>query len=186
MIVRQELVAGTFERVLVSPFGAVASTASMLWFPFFLSMFSGLVMLVFAGLVFGLPVHWSTAWQAIPIALLGTLAFSSFGLLFAAATVAFKQATGTAWVIAGISLVAGIYFPVALLPDWIRWVSDVQPFTPAVDLLRHALVDYPLDDPAWLDLARVAGFALVLVPLSLWLLGVAIRFGQRRGTIAEY
>ncbi len=45
------------------------------------------------------------------------------------------------------SLVAGLYFPVALLPQWIRWASDVQPLAPATELLRWALVGQPLTDP---------------------------------------
>jgi ABC-2 type transport system permease protein len=186
LLVRQELVAGTFERLLVSPFGAVPSITAMLLFPFIFSLVSGIVMLVLAGVVFGLPVHWSTAWLAVPVAAIGAFAFAAFGLLFAAATVAFKQATGTNWVIAGISLVAGLYFPVALLPGWIRWLSEVQPFTPSVELLRHELVNYPLADPAWLDLARILGFAVVLFPLALWLLSVAVRRSQSKGTIVEY
>jgi ABC-2 type transport system permease protein len=186
LIVRQELVAGTFERLLISPFGAVPGITAMMLFPFVFSMLSGVVMLIFGGVVFGLPVEWDTAWLAIPVATLGALAFGAFGVLFAALTIAFKQATGTAWVIAGISLIAGLYFPVELLPGWIQWTSDIQPFSATVELLRHVLIGYPLSDPAWLEVVRIAGFVVVLFPLALWLLTVAVRFSQQRGTIVEY
>ena len=106
----------------------------------------GLLMLVFAAAVFGLPVEWSTAPLALPAFVLGALAFAPFGVLLVAAVVVWKQATGAAWIMAGITLLAGFYFPVALLPDWIEWTSDVQPFTPAVDLLRHLLIGIPLEE----------------------------------------
>jgi ABC-2 type transport system permease protein len=89
-------------------------------------------------------------------------------------------------VVAGISLLAGIYFPVELLPGWIRWASDVQPFTPAVDLLRHLLVDTPLGDGAGLDLLKLILFAAILMPLSVTALQAAVRRSRRLGTIIEY
>ena len=58
---RQELVAGTFERLVVSPFGAVAGVLSMLIFPFAYAMVHGIVTLLLAGLIFGLPLEWPSA-----------------------------------------------------------------------------------------------------------------------------
>jgi ABC-2 type transport system permease protein len=184
--VRTELVAGTFERLAVSPFGAVRALAASILFPFAYSLVMSIVMLVFAATVFDLPVEWSTVPLAVPAFVLGAVAFAPFGLLLVAAVAVWKQATGVAWIMAGITLLAGFYFPVELLPDWIEWTSKVQPFTPAVDLLRHLLIGIPLDDPAWSDVLRLAGFAAVLLPLSGWLLVIAIRTGRRRGTMLEY
>ena len=73
-----------------------------------------------------------------------------------------------------------------MLPDWIEWTSDVQPFTPAVDLLRHLLIGIPLEDSAWSDVLRMAGFAAVLLPLSALALVAAIKTSRKRGTILEY
>ena len=111
--------------------------------------------------------------------MLGALAFAPFGLLLVAAVVVWKQATGAAWVMAGITLLAGFYFPVALLPDWIEWTSHVQPFTPAVDLLRHLLIGIPLADSAWSDVLKLAGFAAVLLPLSALGLVAAIKASRQ-------
>lgn len=184
---RQELVAGTFERIVLSPFGPVGAVISMLVFPFLLTLVMAAAMLVFASLAFGAPVHWGTAPAAIPVACLASLAFAPFGLGFLAAILVVKQAVaGATWVVAGISLIAGLYFPIALLPDWIEWTSNVQPFTPAVDLMRHLLVGTPLSYSAWLDVLKIVGFAAVLFPISAWLVARAVRASRRRGTIIEY
>jgi hypothetical protein len=104
-----ELVAGTFERLLVSPFGPVAGLCSMLLFPFVYSLGTAVVMLAFAQVVFGLPVEWSSAPLAVPVAVLGTVAFSCFGVALLGAVLVAKQAiAGTNWIIALISLVAGL------------------------------------------------------------------------------
>ena len=184
---RAELQTGTFERLVVSPFGPVRSIASLLIFPLLLATVTGIMSLLFASLVFGLDVRWATAPLAIPVGLLGAAAFAPFGLAMAALVVVFKQTNaGATFVITGISLLAGIYFPVELLPGWIQWASEVQPFTPAIDLLRNVLVGTPLRDPAALQLVKLAGFALVTAPLATMLLHAAVRRSRRRGTIIEY
>jgi ABC-2 type transport system permease protein len=184
---RQELVAGTFERIVVSPAGPMTALAGMMIFPFLYTMLLALAMVVFAALVFGLEVHWSTLPLVVPVGTLGALAFAPFGTMLLALVLIFKQAIGgTTWIVAGISLVAGLYFPVSLLPGWIEWASEVQPFTPAVDLLRHLLVDTPLKDPAWLDALKLVGFAAALLPVSAWCLSKALERSRKTGTIIEY
>lgn len=184
---RNELVAGTFERMLLSPFGPVASVLSMMIFPFLFSLFSAVLLLTIATIVFGVPVHWDTAALAIPVAVLGTGTFAAFAMLFAATTVVFKRAVGgVGLVMTIISLTSGLYFPIALLPGYIRWISDVQPFTPAVNLLRNTLVGTPLVNEAWLEVAKMLLFLAVMLPLGVWALHGAIRVGQKRGTIIEY
>ncbi len=186
-LVRQELVAGTFERIALSPFGPVGGLLGMLIFPFCFALFTALIMLAFAGLAFGLQVQWSTAPLAIPLGALGALSFLPFGVLLLAITLVAKQAlSGTTWIIAGISLIAGLYFPVTLLPDWIQWASDVQPFTPATELLRNVLVDTPLTESAAIGVAKMIGFTVVLLPLSMVVLRYALAVGRRRGTIIEF
>jgi ABC-2 type transport system permease protein len=182
-----ELVAGTFERILLSPFGGVAAVLSMMILPFCMSFFSALITLFFATVVFGLQIHWETAGLAIPIAILGTGAFTAFGLIFACSAILFKQVVGGAGLmLTGIALVSGLYFPIALLPEWLKWFSNVQPFTPTVELLRHQLVQTPVTGSVLGDLAKIIGFVVVFLPISVLLLSRAMRLGQRRGTIIEY
>jgi ABC-2 type transport system permease protein len=184
--VRQELVAGTFERFLVSPFGAVGGAVALLAFPLLLALVMGAFTIAIAGAFFGLPVEWSTAPLAVPVALLGAAAFIPFALAFVAAVVAFKYSlSGTQFVVAAMAIVGGLYFPVTLLPDWVEPLSQVQPFTPATDLLRHLIGGTPLDDP-WLAALKLVAFFVVLTPLAVRLLVMAVERGRSRGTILEY
>lgn len=187
MLVRQELVAGTFERIVLSPFGPVGAIMAMLLFPFVLAMVAGFLTLLVGVLAFGVDLNGPRALLGVPVACLGALAFAPFGMLTAAMVLMIKQATmGVALILAAISLLSGLYFPVDLLPDWLRWGADAQPFTPTVELMRHLLVDAPLRDPVSVQLAKLAGFTVGTLPLSLWVLFWSIRFTRRRGTIIEY
>ncbi len=185
-LVRMELLAGTFERLLISPLGPVASAISMAAFPIaFSTVFAGL-MLSLAAAFFGVPVHVSGIPLALVVTALSGMAFAAIGLLFVGALLAYKSAMGAVWVVSALGLLGGIYFPVTLFPGWIRWASDVQPLTPAVDLLRHFLVGTTSMQPIWLDLVKLVGFAVLLMPISAMVLWRAIEISRRRGTLMEY
>lgn len=186
-LVRQELVAGTLDRLVLSPFGAVRSIVAMTLFPLaYASVFAALS-LVLACAVFGLQLHWSTVPLSIPMMGLTLLTFLPFGLVFAAITIVVKQENvGTNWVVAILALIGGLYFPIALLPHWLQVAGTLQPFTAATDVLRHLLVGSPLSQPIGASLLKLSIFAAVLMPLSILVLSAAVRLGQRRATIIEY
>ncbi len=184
--VRQELVSGTIERFLVSAHGPVNGIFGAMLFPLVNALFSGVLMLVLATVLFGLPLE-ATAPLAIPIAILGTIAFMPFALFLVAMVMAFKQVSSASqFIVAAVAIVGGLYFPIAVLPSWIRWMSEVQPFTPATDLLRHLLVGTPLVHPFVIEMLKLVFFSLILFPVAIAILRKAIRYGQRTGTIAEY
>jgi ABC-2 type transport system permease protein len=184
---RQELLTGTFERMVLSPFGPVRSVLSLMLFPLLLALVTAVFTISFSGIVFGLGLRWDTAALAIPVALLGALAFAPLGLLMASALVVLKQTrAGGTLVVTLLTVVSGIYFPVLLLPGWIRWLSDVQPFTPAVDLLRNVLVGTPLRESAALSVVKLVAFPGVLLPLAVVAMNAAVKLARTRGTIIEY
>jgi ABC-2 type transport system permease protein len=186
-LLRQELIAGTFDRLLLSPFGAIRSVLAMSLFPMVFSFVLAALTLGMGCVLFGMHLHWATVPLSIPVMGLALLAFLPFGVLFAAMTVLFKQGSvGTSWVIALLSIVGGLYFPVSLLPQWVQTTAELQPFTAATDVLRHLLVNSSLGGPPGPSLLKLAGFAAVLLPTSIFALAAAIRIGQRRGTIIEY
>jgi ABC-2 type transport system permease protein len=186
MRVRQELVAGTFERVLLSPFGPVAAVCAAVVFPLVLSLVEGVLTVAFAAVVFGMPIKASAA-LAVPTALIAAFSFVPSALFAASAVIVAKQAqSGVGFAVTGISLISGVFFPVALLPSWIQWTTHVQPFTPTLALLRHLIAGTPMIGTAGVALLKLFVFIAVLTPVALLLLRSAIRVGQRRGTIIEY
>ena len=184
---RTELVSGTFERLYHTPLGAMRATFSALVFPFVQSLVVAVIMLAFAASVFGMDLRWGTLILAPPLFVLGATAFLPFGVLLLAATLVFKQAaSATTWIVALISLVSGLYVPLHVLPDWMQTVSDLQPFTPAVELLRNVIVGHDLRHPVLAELAKLFGFAIVALPVSLMVMHLAIGRARRTGTITEY
>ena len=144
------------------------------------------VQLLVAVALFGLSITWATAPLAIPIAIAGALAFAPFALVFAAVTLAFKQAPGQGAALALVALASGMYFPVALLPWWLHWISEIQPLTPTLALLRHVLLGFPVPGSAAAAAAKIVGFMIIGIPIGLSLVSLAGRHSRKRGTIVEY
>jgi ABC-type multidrug transport system permease subunit len=183
---REELLTGTFERLALSPLGASACLLATLAFPLAIGMASGAVILALAGTVFGLGLAWPSALLAPGVAILTALALAPFGALLLAAGMLAKQASaGSGWIVAGLALLGGVYFPPDLLPDWINWGAEVQPVTPALDLLRHVLTGSDIGAPLP-AVAKLAAFALIGLPLAAGMLGAAVSRARRRGTLLEY
>jgi ABC-2 type transport system permease protein len=180
-------VAGTFERIVVSPFGPVRAVAAMLAFPLAQSLVVAGWTVAFAAAIFGLPISWPDILLSPFAAILGGLAFAPFGLLALAALLVFKQTLSVVGiVITGLSIFAGAYFPVGLLPGWMQWVSEVQPFTPALELLRHLVIATPSESSPWTAVAKLVAFTVVLLPISLAAMRGAVAHSRRYGTITEY
>ena len=74
----------------------------------------------------------------------------------------------------------------SLLPSWLRWISEVQPFTPTVDLMRHVLIGFPLAESPEVALAKIAAFIVIGIPIGARLVSRASLHGRKRGTILEY
>jgi ABC-2 type transport system permease protein len=185
-IVRMELMAGNFERILISPIGPVWGVVCVAAFPICYATGIAGVMLALAAAVFGVPIHVGEIVPALGVGILGAVSLGCIGLLFVGALIAFKSAMGATFVVAGLSLLGGAYFPLRLFPGWIRWTSEVQPFTPTVDLLRHLLIGTPTIESAWLEVGKLVGFTVVLLPISVGILWLAVHWSRRRGTIMEY
>jgi ABC-2 type transport system permease protein len=184
---RTELLTGTFERMVVSPYGPLGSIVALSLFPMALATVMVTMTLALAALLFGLPLHWPTVPLVVPVVLLGLLAFLPFAFLLASAVLIVKQAGSAAtFLISGLALAGGSFFPVSVLPSAIRWISAVQPLTPALELIRHELVDAAISGSASLAAVKLAAFAVVLLPLSLLSLSTALKVCRARGTLIEY
>ena len=70
--------------------------------------------IAFSVLAFGIPLEWSTAPYAVPLAILGCLVFAPFALLAGAGAIYAKQTqSGIGFVMLRIAFVADFLFPVS-------------------------------------------------------------------------
>jgi ABC-2 type transport system permease protein len=184
---RGEQLMGTLESVLMTPTAPatiqVGSVAfDLVYIPLRTAVFLGGVTLIF-GLNFSA--------QGIVPALLLLLAFIPFvwglGVLTAALLLTFRRGTGfigLGTVILG--LLSGVYFPLTLLPGWLRGIAENNPVALAIQGMRDALL-------GGAGLSEVAPTFGLLLPLSALSLAVgigafrlAVRRERHRGTLGLY
>jgi ABC-2 type transport system permease protein len=124
---------------------------------------------------------------ALLVLLLSLVSLLSYGLFSVAFVVVFKRGDPINWFINSVAYVfSGVFFPIELLPPWLRVISYLLPFTYALRALRGALMRGEGLAELWPDLLILGLFTAVLLPLSLWAIRYAIRYLKERGELVHY
>ena len=102
-------------------------------------------------------------WLAIPVFLLGVLAFFAIGMLVGAFCKTEEAATGAAnIVVLPMAFLSGTFFPIDQAPPWMRTVSEIFPLRHMNDGIMDALVRGRGADAIVVPCAVLAGFVLVV------------------------
>jgi ABC-2 type transport system permease protein len=119
--------------------------------------------------------------------LLSILTFVSFGVLSAATVVWLKKGDPITWLLSGAgAILGGAYFPVQVMPPWIREISRLLPITYSLDALRLTMLrGYSLAMVAK-PVSILAAMTAILFPASILLFAVAVRTARKEGTLNEY
>ncbi|MBW3557094.1 MAG: ABC transporter permease [Actinobacteria bacterium] len=182
---RTEQVSGTFETLLASPVAPSAVVLGSATFELLRALTGGGVTLLVASL-FGLRLELGVGSIIGLVVGLPALVvtFAAVGVVVASFAVVVKQVTALIGLVtAALGLLAGAYFPIELLPDPLRTVANLLPFTWGVDVLRAALLRGEL---ATGRLAALVGFAVVSLPLSLWFFRLCVDRARRGGTLTQF
>jgi ABC-2 type transport system permease protein len=146
-----------------------------------------IVYMVLGALVFGFDVSNVNILTALVVLVLSIASFSGFGILSAAMVLIVKKGDPIAWLFGGVTtLLSGVYYPISVLPDWLTPLSRILPMTYALDAMRLAMLKgYSLYDIR-LDILVLAGFALVLTPLSFFAFRSALKRAKIEGSLLHY
>ncbi len=141
MSIRNEQLNGTFEMQYLTPAGKL-----FLWSSYILPHATISLMVTAAStippLTLGLRgVDLFSAVIGVVALFLGLIPLFGIGFAIAALTVRFKEPWAVTNALqAAISLLSGFYYPLAVLPEWLRLAAQFIPTTHAVSLLRDALL----------------------------------------------
>jgi ABC-2 type transport system permease protein len=187
--IRQEQVQGTLESVLMTPISVpTVIVASSAW-DFVQATFFSFLYLLFGWLFFN--VHYQGNFLlALAFLLLTTVVLSCLGILSASFAMVFKRGDpfgiflGT-----GSALFSGVFFPTQLIGDYaggIRHISRILPPTYGLDGIRRVLIEGQGFSQVREPFVTLLLFLLVLLPLSLWVFGRAVRRAKREGSLIQY
>ncbi len=182
---RTAQVTGTMEALLMTPSRLSTIIVGSVIYDY---LFATLRVAVFLAMGAALGVRFTGAnWPAAILALvLSIVSFASIGIVAAGFTIVFKRGNPVIWLISNlITLLGGVYYPVATLPSWLQPIARLLPISYALDVARAAL----LDGAGWGELVpgllALAGFCL-LFPISLLVFRAAVRKARVDGSLTHY
>ncbi|MDD5084859.1 MAG: ABC transporter permease [Candidatus Omnitrophica bacterium] len=176
----QEL--GTLEVIFLTPTSIfTVLLASALW-DFIFTTLMVFVYLILGGFVFGMDLSHANILPAAVILVLTILSFSGLGIISAGLGLILKEGDPLGWFLGGATkLFGGVYFPVAILPLWLKGISYLLPLTYSLNALRKTLLKGAGFCDVSQDVLALFMFVLVLLPLSLSFFSYAIRRLKREG-----
>lgn len=166
VIIPMERRTGTYDRLLAAPMSLAALLLGKTLVGAFFAIVVSLVPLLVGLLWLGVAV--ADAGLLLGGLVLGSLAFSAFGLAFASIPAQsvgniMMPSTLIRWPLLFIS---GIFIPLGEMAPWARVLSYLSPLTYAQDLMNHAVLGAGYLNP-WLDLALLPLLiGLFLVPAA--------------------
>ncbi len=117
--------------------------------------------------------------------LVGSVSLIGLGIISAMLPLLFtERGAQMAYIIrAVLLLVSGVYYPVSVLPPWLRWMSAISPVTYLLEGLRKSIQTGAGLVELWPDVWPLLVSGIALVPLGLWIFARAERYAKRTGKL---
>lgn len=123
-----------------------------------------LILLVLLGLISA-----KIAFSLLPAAILTAICCAAIGGLIAVWSKSIDNfAVIMNFFIFPLFFLSGALYPVSQLPEFLRYIVIVNPFSYGVDLLKHAVPNVNTDFSIFTDIAVLLGFSIVAILLACW------------------
>lgn len=177
---------GTLKMVLATPTSPAGFVLFSSIYPLVRSALDGLIYLL-GGLFLGLSLARMNVLAGLIVFVLAELAFSSIGILSATFTLVFKRGDPFLWLFSGLSmLIGGVYYPIGILPRFLRYAAQLLPVTHALIGIRAALLHHASFMELFPQIGVLGLFGLVGLPVSLWLFCWGVRWAKTTGTLSHF
>ena len=177
---------GTLEAMLVTPAPLPAILSGLVSYGMLWSL-ARVAVLLASGALLGVAYDLAAVPGALLVLALLVAAYAGFGLVLAAMTLAFRT-TGPlpAIILAGTTLLGGVYYPTHVIPSWIQELSTVVPMTYGLRAARRMVLDGAAFDAVLPDVVALAGFALLSLAVGAAAFDIALRHARRAGSLGRY
>lgn len=184
--VREGQMMGTLELMLLSPNRlGILFLSSSLWAH--VQALVTLVVYLLIGLALGMDMGEANVPMAVASLILAVFAFNALGLVAASVVIVIKQGNPVSMLVGMAStLVAGVFFPVSVLPGWLQGIGQLLPLTHALELVRRSALGGEGIGTLWVPLSALVGLTVVLLPAGLWACHKAVKIAQTDGSLSQY
>ncbi len=180
--VYREQGAGTLEAILISPTSIeTVILSNLFWTSVFVSL--RLVFYFAVGIIFfRLRLPAMNGFSAALTLLLSLSSLSGIGMISAGLILLLKRPDPLGRALNGLSqLLAGVYFPVSLLPAWLQGFAAFLPLTYALQAMRKALFDGAPPPALLREFTALLLFTLLFLPLGVFFFRFALARLKKEG-----
>jgi ABC-2 type transport system permease protein len=186
-VVQSAQSAGTLEAMLVTPTRlSTILFSSSLW-NFVFTSFRVLLYILLGVLVFGADLRNANVLTGLVVLCLTIVTLSGIGILSACFIMVFKRGNPVDFLFSSLStLLGGVYYPIEVLPGWLQILARFFPLTYSLEAMRRALLTGASLADLWREVAVLAVFSALLLPLSLVAFRYAVRQAKRDGSLMQF
>jgi ABC-2 type transport system permease protein len=145
---------------------------------------AGLLFGIVAAL-FGLSLPDANFAGALVVLAVASISFLGVGMMTAVLPlISPEKGAQLGFVAQGVMLVvSGVYYPVAVLPSWMQWLSTISPATYALRGIRQAIIEGAGLGVLWADIWPLLAIGVVAVPLGLEIFRRGEVYAKRHGKL---
>jgi ABC-2 type transport system permease protein len=184
--IREGQMMGTLELMLLSPNRLwVLLTGASLWSHFM--AVATLTIYVLVGVALGMDLGHADVPMTLLALVLSVVAFNALGLFAASVVIVIKQGNPVSLLVGMASvLLAGVFYPVSVLPGWLQALGKLLPLTHALELVRRAALGGEGIATLWGPLLALVALTALLLPAGLYASSKAIQIAQTDGSLSQY
>jgi ABC-2 type transport system permease protein len=185
--IRNEQVMGTLEAMLVTPTRLSTIVISLSLWDFIFTSINAIIYLFFGAAFFKVDFTQMNIIASLLILILTVISLSSIGIISASFIMVFKKGDPISWLVTLSSgFFSGVFFPVEVLPKYLRAFSYFLPLTYSLKGLRHSILQGYTVGMLLPEITVLCAFCIILIPLSIKIFGYALRCAKISGSLTHY
>jgi ABC-2 type transport system permease protein len=184
-IISYERWEGTIEHTFMAPVSRVTHLLGMSSFSVCYAAGRLVLLTGVCALMFDLHLGGANLLGACAVLAISTFSLIGLGLMAASLPLIYteKGTQMTNIVEAALLMVSGVYYPIEVLPGWLRFFSQFSPATYTLHGMRAAILDGVGFRALWGDIWPLIITAVVLIPLGVKVFGMAEMYCKRHGKL---
>ncbi len=186
-IINMERWEGTIEYTFMAPISRFTHLIGSCWYAVVHGLLFTFIQLVIVGAFFHLDLSHANYLTAVFMLLVGSVSFIGFGIGAAILPLLYtEKGMQMSFIVRAILLlISGVYYPISVLPVWMRPLASVSPATYVLYGLRAGLMNGQVIWSAeiWSYTWPLILTAVISVPLGVYVFSIAERYAKKTGRL---
>ena len=176
---------GTIEYTFMAPLSRYVHLGGVALFAVLYGVVRTTLLFIVIALFFGLHLHGADFKTAILLLAVGSISFAGLGIVTSVLPlISPEKGAQLGFIAQGLLLVvSGVYYPVSVLPHWMRWISVISPATYALRGIRNAILGGAGVGSQWGNIWPLLILGVISIPLGFAVFMAGERYAKRHGKL---